>query len=685
MVWGRRGSAVGARTFAKVLAVLVVAGCQHGVSNAQVSFSSEYCRRSPVERGRENPLEQHVNAIPDRVFEACARIADNPRSRADQQVNAQYYTARALATLHEQRQQADLPRAAALLDLVVRTPWPEADPARQRARVQLARVHRLLIAAEQERGALIDRRRFVEALALLDQALTSAQMEAGAANAVVLDARYERARILLQRDEAGDSEAALRDLSVFAANVQPSSAWSMNGQRGRAELIALAQKLGDEAMAAAPTQSNIDRALDYYVRAQAAVETGGAPPAGVDPPDIYISLGDATLRRAALARGLSMDRRCEHVAGDADAARLLVQARSHFERARSFPGHSPLAEHGSGCASLGLGQLDQALRSFEAANQAGATDIDSLLELARAYANVAAILDAQHAPRFWTAAEETYQRALGMVGADIRRRARINVELAQARQARGDLAGAMQVLTAALADQPTSPDALLARGRLICGADASCKELNGITTLSQARADLSAVVDQIPPPDATVRAEAHHHLSLLADRPSSAGGNGASAVRHADAAFSLALTGEYREHACLMRIRYYNLRGVGERDERRRDEGTRYCLAGENRAPAALLLEGEYHMSRARSLPGGARDRAREEAYRTFGEALRLIGRTETADARDLRDRLELGQAFIQYCLGLEGVGSEAITRIDPNRTIRQHFIDHDVWDCSPR
>ncbi|MDZ4690713.1 hypothetical protein [Terricaulis sp.] len=694
MGWWARGGAAGTRIVPRVLAVLVVAGCQLGIGNAQTGFSADQCRRSPIERGRENPLERHVNVSPERVLSACSRIAQDPRARADQQVNAQYYTARAIATLHEEpgaREPAELANAAEMLNRVVLAPWPQSEPAQLRAHVQLARVVRLQLRADRARGGLVDRRRVAEAMALLDRPLLSATPESAA---VVLDARYERALLLMERGEPGDDEAALRDLSMFANSTRPSSAWSVTGERGRGALVELAQRLGNQAMDAAPTQANVERALDYYARAQTAVETGGAP-AGVNVPDIYINLGAATLRRAAIARGLSADRRCENTGVDVDATLLLRQARAYFETARTFTPHSSRAEQGSGCASLAMGNLNEALISFQAAQQAGASDIDSVLELADAYAEVGAILQVQQpqsAPHFWNLAEQTYQRGIAMLSGDAvrRRRASVNVDWAGVRQARGDLAGAMQVLSAALADQPNAPEALLARGRLICGGgvvrrDVNCANLDPVSTLDEARADLNGVIDQVPTPEPPLRGQAHYYLSHLANRSISAGGDGWEAVRHADAAFSLAPSATYREHACLMRIRYYHLRGVGQRDERLRDEGTRYCLAGESRTPSALLLEGEYHLSRARSLPGGARDRAREEAYRTFGEGLRVLGGSEEPAVRQLRYKLELGQAFVQYCLGLEGVGIDAIRRIDPDQTIRQHFIDHDVWNCQAR
>jgi len=697
--WGRGAARKGA--FAIVVALLASFPLGLVDAGAQGLFSGDFCRRPPVERGRENALEQRVNVSPVDVYRQCAPIAENPRSRADQQANAQYYTARAIATLHEQGQLADpqeLDRAGMMLELVVRLPWDDADVLRERAQIQLARIYRLRAEAARASGRLVDGQYLVQALALLDGAIGLAPSNTGPNAAVALDARYERALVYLQRQEAGDAEAALRDLSVFSVPGQPSSAWSATGQRGRARLIELANRLGDQAMEAAPTQANVDRALEYYARAQAAVETGGAPPAGVSIAQIYIDLGAATLRKAALERGVGVDQRCEYNGTDPDAARLLVQARGHFQRAAQEPGHPPAAEQGLGCALLALGDIERAILAFQAANAAGARDLDSALELASAYAGAAAILNAQRssnpaeeararaaAQQFWTLAEGTYQQALGMVGDDRRRRARINVDLAETRRARGDLAGASQALSEALADQPNSAEALLARGTLICGQDRFCTSLTGVGTLGQARADLTAVVDQLPPPDAAVRSEAHYYLSLLANRDRTLGGDGAAAVRHADAAFSLAMTPSYREHACLMRIRYYHLRGVGERDERARDEGTRYCLAGENRTPETLLLEGEYHLSRARSLPGGARDRAREEAYSTFGDALRLLGRSESPAHDLLRARLELGQAFVQYCMGLEGVGLEAIRRIDADGTIRQYFVDHAVWDCSER
>ncbi|WP_395646996.1 tetratricopeptide repeat protein [Terricaulis sp.] len=609
-------------------------------------------------------------------------MAESPRARADQQGNAQYYTARAIATLREQGQQADLSRAATLLDLVVRVPWPDAEPLRDRARLQLARVYRLQIEAERARGAPVDPRAFSAALALLDQTLRT---NGGPNNAVALDARYERALVYLQRRDAGDAEAALRDLSIFATQIAAGSAWSTAGQRGRTLLVRSAQALGDEIIET-PTQANIERALDYYERAQAAVEMGGPPLTGVDLPGLYIDLGTATLSKAALQRGVGVDRRCQPNVTHPEADQLLQRARGNFETAMSFPGHSPRAEQGSGCAFLALRQIDLAIRSFEAAYAAGARDVNDLLELARGYANAGAILEAQQigdAQRYWMRAEETYQLAISMAGADARLRSRINVELARTRQARGDFAGAWTVLTAALADDGNSPEALLARGRLVCmpAGEEPCVSLSGISTPQEARADLSAVINQIPTPDPQLRGEAHFYLSWIARRTE----NGLEAVRNADSAASLAMSAEYRRHACLMRIRYYHLRGIGVRDERVRDEGTRYCLAGETRAPEALLLEGEYHLSRARSLSGGARDRAREEAYSVFGEGLRLLGRSDSALNDELQHRFELGQALVQYCMGLEGVGSSAINRIDPGGTIRQYFVAHEVWNCEPR
>jgi len=708
MGWWWRGGAAGARILTRVLAVIVVAGCQLGVGNAQIhlptfnlsgfNFSAESCRRSPVERGRENPLERQVNIDPARVLTLCARTAENPRSRADQQINAQYYTARAIATLHERnpgsRDASELAAAGEMLNRVILAPWPQSQPAQVRARVQLARVMRLQFAADRARGGFVDHRRIAEAMSFLEQPLMAAAPDA---NAVVLDARYERAMLLRERGEGGDDEAALRDLSVFATSTRPnSSAWSVNEERGRAALIVLAQQLGDQAMDAAPTQSNVERALDYYARAQAAVETGGAP-AGVVVPEIYIDLGNATLRRAAISRRLTPDRRCESVDLTANSVQMLRDALRYFETAITYTPHSSRAEQGSGCAYLAMGRLNEALASFSAAQQAGATDLNSVLELGDAYAEVGSILQAQQpqsAPQFWNLAEQTYQRAISMLTPEEapRRRPAINVKLAEVRQQRGDLQGAMQVLSAALADRPNAPEALLARGRLICGGGIRhaggalvCTQLDPVMTLSQARSDLSSVIEQIPAPDPALRGEASFYMSHLANRPIREGGDGLASVRHADTAFALAPSAAYREHACLMRIRYYHLRGVGQRDERLRDEGTRYCLAGESRTPTALLLEGEYHLSRARSLPGGSRDRAREEAYRTFGEGLRLLGNSDDEPVRALRAKLELGQAFVQYCLGLEGVGLEAIRRIDPTQTVRQHFINHEVWNCAAR
>lgn len=654
-------------------------------ANAQSFFGGgDQCGRPPVERGRENPLEQRVNTDPAWVFATCSALAENPRARADQQGNAQYYTARAIATLREQGdQQADLDRAARLLDLAVRVPWPDADPLRDRARLQLARIYRLQIVAR--RGS-VDPRIFAAALALLDQTLRT---NGGPNNAVALDARYERAIIYQQRRDAGDAEAALRDLSIFATPLPSSSAWSATTreQRGRALLIASAQRLGDDAIET-PTQSNIERALEYYERAQAAVETGGPALAGIDLPELYIDLGTATLQKAALQRGLSVDRRCQPNTTHPSADQLLERARGYFQTAISFPGHSSRAEQGSGCALLALREIEPAIRAFEAANAAGATGVNDLVDLARGYANAAMVLQAQGsgaAELFWARAEEKYQLAIGMAGTDRGLRARTNVELAQARQARGDLAGAWAVLTDALADDPNAPEALLARGRLICAyvsEDDPCRSLNtGISTPQLARADLLAAINQIPTPDAQVRGEAHYYLSWLARHAN----NGSEAVSNADSAASLAMSAQYRRHACLMRIRYYHLRGVGQRDERVRDDGTRYCLAGETRDPEALLLEGEYHLSRARSLPGGARDRAREEAYSVFGEGLRVLGRSDSGLNDLLQSRLELGQALVQYCMGLEGVGSSTINRIDQDGSIRRYFEAHDVWNCEER
>jgi tetratricopeptide (TPR) repeat protein len=557
-----------------------------------------------------------------------------------QAINANFHLGRALAETGQLREALEALQRVLVLDR------NNVD-----AKLQLADVLR--------RG-----REFAPALTLLDEI---SRMQTGQISPLLADTLFIRAMVYLDRSrvapQPSDRADAVRDLSdairiaESTARIDPKRSAAVITS-AKAMLGDTARELGEAALREPVDMESSQRALDLFRRANQA-----------DPNNtgVMVGLGLAELRMAGFNGRLRVgDFNCAR--GDGEGGALDRAGRYFSEALTREPGNVE-AHYGLGCVYQAVGNYDQAIAQFQAAAGQQVSDPRFFVALARAYVAAGRPADA----------EASFNQAIGRES-DPRKRAPIYAAIARAYMPAYDpyksppdfpdnlpastFAGAVRNFTAAINAEKVYAKPYLELGRIYLY----------LKNYPLARENLrNAEYYGNTVEYANDRAEALYMLSKL-ETVYMAGGS-TQAINDADNAVAMRDIPLYRDHACLIRVRYGRV-GAGD------DLARLHCAARNNRQdPNSLLLEGMFHLRRADFVDnlGGDQKRAWEDAYRTFSEALAIVSPNNAL----LKARLEFGQGLALYCVGFATSGRETIGRAGPLLdAATAFFADYKISTC---
>ncbi len=538
----------------------------------------------------------------------------------------------------------------------VSTPDAATLAAGQRARLELARAHRLL-------GLKRDQDHLTEAEREL------AALSRDGAGDLQNSIAYERAMIVLdtRRPDSDDDDAqllsALQDLSAFAnINSSPNRDQYIVA-RGPTQLARLAVYMGNRALNRQPqTVENTQLALRHFrdaVSAYAVLSQLGGAIDRTQAANIRVRMGLISLRMASLlGQGQAEAYGC---AAGADPY-SISEAETNFSAARDLDPQSPDAHWGLGCALMARGNFTAAVSSFQQAvayiNAPGERALsrsDYYLGLARALA-VADQWDGQ------SGAVAYFRAAIG-AESDAGRVAGIRTEIARIYARKERWAEARASLQESIAARPDA-QAYLLLGKILYDHP----ELEASGGLS-ARASLNAAAGIGGPH----QAEANYYLSLLEQRAR----QGRLSVTYATRAAQMDRANpSYRVQACLTRIIF----------KLTRDQGQAYCSADatdREAYPRALFYEGLFWLREAYLSSGGNQRNSWAQAILSFDRgASELGGRSQLVDNLNLARLLAYGRRFALYCAGL-GAAIQAQPGDLESEAERSNFRDrYDLARC---
>jgi len=438
-------------------------------------------------------------------------------------------------------------------------------------------------------------------------------------------------------------------------------------EAARKQLVAAATVAGAYEMKSAVTDaSSAQRAASIYEKAL-RFEPGNL--------DLNIGLGSA---RVMIANS----------AAPADRPGWFERAGAAFNEAlKAGPTGAQAAAINLGLArsSRALGRLKDTVGYYKAAisyDPANRWAISSLAEAQSDYARSLAEGSAKVAA--YSDAEQTYLAMYQQPGTSQAYKAAMLMIIAGLQtQQPGRTEDVRKTLLAAIAADPGSPRAPLQVGRILYGQS----NFGDAANYFQQVVNLTGGSNSSPSPgDLDAKAEAHYYLSLInTQRGASSSSTAlAAAVSNADAAVRLAASrSPYREQACIARI----LRGGAS--VLAPDAST--SCAG-NDQPDGMLLQGLFHLKRARFLSTTSRSAGLELAQVWFDQGLREIARSGApTEARFkwpasllqpvIRDMLQYGKAKVVSCTGLS---TDANLSIDQIRRAEEFFRFFGVDDCTP-
>jgi tetratricopeptide (TPR) repeat protein len=568
--------------------------------------------------------------------------------------------ARALADKNNQESSARLGLAASALEKVlgatlddVTVDKTKADIA-ARAALDLSRVYEM-------------QRRYPEALAAVDQML---KVRPGSAAAY-----YQRSQINLARGGADSLRAAVDDLAIFSSDLKTENPNLVD--QGRRELVVRSVQLGNAILDGSQTREGAQAAIDAFGKAEAgAVASKGA----IDKNSIaaiYSSLGRAKLRMAGLSTpGGSAEYGC--AAGVAQPY-WLNAALVNFRSALVNAPDSPEANAGVGCALQALDSPNDAIPAFSRAAELAPNNVGNQLALARALA--AANRSGEAAP--------IYENALSLVRDNPGKTSQILVEIAQihlqtleglrragstdeARKS-AEMASAIENLDLAVKADPANVAARVWRGEFYVGyrpnavlARKDLLEAERLTRFSNEK---------------MLRAEALYRLSQLEMRPPV---NPRAAIDDAKGAVAIVDRTEYKDHACLVHIKFLPRFPGLDGDTKN------YCGAGRSDSDAkGKLYEGMYYLGTTQFKRGRDQDNGWESASKSFENGLVSLGQPsveEGQQVKDLRAKLFVGLAYAYSCIGMRGLGGDMLVKAGAGQEdARQFFTDYGVGTCARR
>lgn len=230
-------------------------------------------------------------------------------------------------------------------------------------------------------------------------------------------------------------------------------------------------------------------------------------------------------------------------------------------------------------------------------------------------------------------------------------------------------AAAIAALGRAIEADPSNADARLLRGKLAFSEAMSAPP-------GQTRDDLQRASQSR---DATIRADAYHHLSLMevrARQHAPGQGDGRMAVAFAERAIADdQLNYGYRTHACLVIILFGPVLANSSR-----------CVADELRAkenyPLELLHEGMFQLRRASE---GTSPRLYDLAAQSFAKGLAIVeARGEVEVDATLRARLIAGQGIALNCSGMQSMGDGLILGlpVHSQSETREYYRSYGLLGC---
>ncbi|MFZ4602785.1 MAG: hypothetical protein ACOYM8_10035 [Caulobacterales bacterium] len=512
-------------------------------------------------------------------------------------------------------------------------------------------------------------------------------------------AKYELAQVFMAQTPR-DEEQAMDALRVFT---QRSLDKNSKAPAARQQVYEIATKLGQDALKEG-SPASLSRAQIQFGKAREAAEAANA----VDPnsptvPSIsgtFVNLGRVNMLMAGV-KGPDTAGGCESRTGDFDR---LNGALEYFRQA----GETAEALQWSGCASMALGNLDDAVGKFEKAVKVAAAPNASTMQvsLGRALYRRAQTQTGIDAQRSWSEATLAFDAAVTSLDrSDKASAARTLVEVGDFylaffdRLTTGDsrkpglVAKAVKTFREARELAPSQPIAYARLGRIALGEDEFEPRRNLENGPDSARFNLEKARD-LATQDLDTRANAHFLLSKLEVLRRVLGvvppndvarkKNADAAVTNADRAADIGSVERgqaYFAQACETRLIF------GRTDA----DGVRYCVADEARDglnyPRGLLFEGLYYLRKAKNARAAIeRDTALENAYVAFDKGTRKLEEQGYSNS-DLWAQLASGRGQALSCVGMTVVGGGFIKKVDPAQAekAKQLFERYDVRICPVR
>lgn len=461
-------------------------------------------------------------------------------------------------------------------------------------------------------------------------------------------------RALNRPETPNGQETKFEDLSLFARSYEdPSDEEARIISYGRAELITVALSLGRAAMNE-PNRQNAQRAIRFFSAAGDAARASGWQVSNA--PDIFVALGEMHLWAAGLNGTNGFD--CTYDADYAGAS--LYSARAAFEQALALDSNSADANWGKGCAiaagTANRAQLGEALTYLRRGVSGGRPR--NLLTLARAEAIAGSPSEARR----------RFGEALNGLGAP--ERALVRVEIARTYlpadsstpPTNEDYRAALVELNNAVAEDPNSQEARLARGQV----------LHRLGDNDGALEDLRRALRGNAPNQA--RANYIFSVILTTDWRSRSREEAAEAVSRATLAYDGDRDNDdYRLQACLARIVF-----------RLTENGRAFCEAQEARRDyaRALVYEGLFYLREAYRQTGvGYQDNLAQAlgVFQRGRDWLRNNPSVEIEPGVTAQALMEYGERVVLYCGGLGGADP-----LPPTPGPRGFFVSLGYDRCRP-